>query len=228
MYVNKLPHEASQRLEQMGVLKRREDGHYDVRSSEEASKLMSVAINHSKDPDRRDIAMIPDADSNTALWQSALPTRRGCRVAATAVSFPLVTPLRDVPIGELIDFRLTDGNDALRNDYLAEVARYVRDQGRSDHSDEQRAALAQGKAAADMRLAATSLTKRFGRAGLTIGFTAVTAIVPRTHELDNPAEVLAGAAHVGAAAVSATRDLELRHPHKYLRVANRAGLLPQT
>jgi hypothetical protein len=224
MYVNKLPTQVAERLEQLGVIRARQDGHYSVRSRQDANRLMSVAVNHSFDGS--DTAMIPDAGSDSALWQSAMPVTPGAGIPATAVSFPLVTPLRDVPVDQLIEFRLKDANEALRRDYLSEVAKYVRKRGRSDSSDEQRATLAGTKVAGDMELAATSLSKRFGRAGLTIGFTAVTAIMPRAHELDNAAEVLAGAAQVGAAAVGATKDLELRHPHKYLRVANRAGLLP--
>jgi hypothetical protein len=226
LYVNKLPGAAEQRLERLGVLERREDGHFNVRSRQEAARLMSVAVNHSKDRRDRDIRMIPDAASDDALWQSAMPAREGTGTPATAVNFPLVTPLRDIEIKQLIEFRTKDSNDRLRRDYLAEVSRHVRKKGTSEDGDAVRAERALKKVEADMQLAATSFVKRFGRAGLTIGFTAAAALVPQAHELDNTAKVIGGAAQISAAAVGATRGLELRRPHKYLRIANRAELLP--
>jgi hypothetical protein len=139
-----------------------------------------------------------------------------------------VTPLRLVDVQQLIEFRLKGRNEQARQDYLAEVAEHVRRNDRTDLGDKDRADRAQERVSDDMQLAATSLRKRFGRAGLMVGFGAATAIVPMMDNLSSTSEWVGGAAALGVTGIAASKDLRLRHPHRYLRAANRAALLPQT
>ena len=153
-YWNKLPPDVTDQLVDAGVLRRHGEFGVRARSLSAAAAVFSTAVTHARpNGEIGTSTMIPDADSTSALWQAAMPLDEQGH-PATAVQFPLATPLRnDVSVEKLLEFRQKPAVEAARQDYLAGLASFASATTTTRDSEQTRTKAMADKAAKDVERA---------------------------------------------------------------------------